>query len=224
VESRLNVDGGKQIHGIDYWETYAPVATWTTIRLILIMGVKEKWCMMQLDFVQAYPQAPVETELYIDIPKGFVVNGRRDGYALRVLRNVYGQKQAGRVWNQYLVKGLLQLGFTQSQHDMCLFWRKLCVMIIYTDDTIITGPIKSDVEESIELIASKFKITTSDKIEDFLGVNIARLDEDTFKLSQPHLIKSILSDLGLNSASKSKPTPSVKGDILHAHADSADHH
>jgi Reverse transcriptase (RNA-dependent DNA polymerase) len=95
--------------------------------------------MMQLDFVQAYPQAPVETELYIDIPKGFVASGRRDKYALKVLRNVYGQKQAGQVWNQYLVKGLIQLGFTQSQHDMCLFWRKSCVLVIYTDDTIITG-------------------------------------------------------------------------------------
>jgi Reverse transcriptase (RNA-dependent DNA polymerase) len=76
-KARLNVDGGKQIRGVDYWETYAPVATWTTIRIVLIMAIKEKWCIKQLDFVQAYPQAPVETELYIEIPKGFVVNGDR---------------------------------------------------------------------------------------------------------------------------------------------------
>jgi Reverse transcriptase (RNA-dependent DNA polymerase) len=74
-KARLNVDGGKQIHGINFWETYTPVATWTIIRLILIMGVKERRCMKQLDFVQAYPQAPVETELYINLPKGFVDNG-----------------------------------------------------------------------------------------------------------------------------------------------------
>jgi Reverse transcriptase (RNA-dependent DNA polymerase) len=52
-KATLNVDGGKQIHGIDYWETYAPIATWIMIRLILIMGVKERWCMKQLDFIQA---------------------------------------------------------------------------------------------------------------------------------------------------------------------------
>jgi Reverse transcriptase (RNA-dependent DNA polymerase) len=75
-KARLNVDGGKEIHGIGYWETYAPIATWTTIRLILIMGVKQRRRMKQLDFIQAYPQAPVDTELYIDIPKGFLVSGR----------------------------------------------------------------------------------------------------------------------------------------------------
>jgi hypothetical protein len=95
---------------------------------------------------------------------------------------------------------------------------------IYTDDTIITGPVQKEVNEAIELIASAFKITTNDSIEDFLGVNIARLDDDTFKLSQPHLIKSILSDLGLHPNSKSKATPSVKGTILHAHSDSEAHH
>jgi Reverse transcriptase (RNA-dependent DNA polymerase) len=72
-KARLNMDGGKQIRGVDYWETYAPVATWTTIRIVLIMAIKEKWCIKQLDFVQAYPQAPVETELFIDLPKGFMV-------------------------------------------------------------------------------------------------------------------------------------------------------
>jgi hypothetical protein len=68
-KARLNVDGGKQIHGIDYWDTYAPVASWLTIRLILIMALRHKWCIKQLDFVQAYPRAPAETELYIYIPK-----------------------------------------------------------------------------------------------------------------------------------------------------------
>jgi Reverse transcriptase (RNA-dependent DNA polymerase) len=91
-KARLNVDGGKQIRGVDYWETYAPVAAWTTIRIVMIMAIKEKWCIKQLDFVQAYPQAPVETELYIDLPKGFVVEGERSKYALKVLRNVYVKK------------------------------------------------------------------------------------------------------------------------------------
>jgi Reverse transcriptase (RNA-dependent DNA polymerase) len=86
---------------------------------------------------------------------------------------VYGQKQAGTAWNQYLVKGLVQLGFTQSRHDMCLFWRKSWVLAIYTDDTIITGPVRKVVGEAIEVIATKFKITTNDSIRDFLDVNIA---------------------------------------------------
>jgi Reverse transcriptase (RNA-dependent DNA polymerase) len=73
-KARLNVDRGMQIRGVDYWETNAPVTTWKTIRIVLIMVIKEKWCIKQLDFVQMYPLASVETELYIEIPKGFVVN------------------------------------------------------------------------------------------------------------------------------------------------------
>ena len=224
-KARLNVDGGKQIYGVDYWETYAPVATWFTIRLVLIMAIKEKWCIKSLDFVQAYPQAPVEVELYIDIPKGFLVNGQRKEYALKILRNVYGQKQAGRVWNQFLVSGLIELGFEQSQHDMCLFWRGTCIIVIYTDDTIVTGPVKQEVNDTLKLIESKFKITTNDKVEDFLGVNICYNDVGGFTLSQPHLIKAIIKDLGLNTEnSKAKETPALRGELLNEFPHSVEHH
>jgi Reverse transcriptase (RNA-dependent DNA polymerase) len=128
------------------------------------------------------------------------------------------------VWNQYLVKGLLSLGFVQSKHNMCLFWRKSCVLVIYTDDTIITGPVRKDVDEAIVLISTRFKITTNNSVEVFLGINIACCDEQSLKLSQPHLITSIIQDLGLHPESKTKPTPLVKGQILHAHQSSPDHH
>jgi Reverse transcriptase (RNA-dependent DNA polymerase) len=53
-KARLNVDCGKQIRGVDYWETYAPVATWMTIRIVIIMAIKEKRCIKQLDFKQEW--------------------------------------------------------------------------------------------------------------------------------------------------------------------------
>jgi Reverse transcriptase (RNA-dependent DNA polymerase) len=90
---QLNIDGGKQVQGFDYWETYAPVAAWSTIRTILVLALQKRWVTRQLDFVQAYPQAPVETELYMDIPKGYQVQGKRDHHVLHILRNIYGQKR-----------------------------------------------------------------------------------------------------------------------------------
>jgi Reverse transcriptase (RNA-dependent DNA polymerase) len=117
-KARLNVDGGKQVQGLDYWETYAPVASWSTIRMVLVIAVQNKWTLRQLDFVQAFPQAPIEAELYMEIPRGFNVNGNRSTHVLELLRSVYGQKQAGRVWNEYLTQGLIKMGFTQSKHDM----------------------------------------------------------------------------------------------------------
>jgi len=90
----------------------------------------------------AYTQAPVERELYMEIPKGVTVTGGldRSKYALRLVKNLYGQKQAGRVWYQYLTKGLKELGFRQSTVDECVFYKGTCVLLIYVDDTIILGP------------------------------------------------------------------------------------
>jgi Reverse transcriptase (RNA-dependent DNA polymerase) len=69
-KARLNIDGGKQVHGLDYWDTYAPVTSWSTIRLILLTSIINRWVIRQLDFVQAFPQAPIQTELFMEIPKG----------------------------------------------------------------------------------------------------------------------------------------------------------
>jgi Reverse transcriptase (RNA-dependent DNA polymerase) len=223
-KARLNIDGGKQVQGLDYWETYAPVASWSTIRLVLVMAVRHKWVLRQLDFVQAFPQAPIEQEMFMEVPKGFNVGGSRITHVLKLLRNIYGQKQAGRVWNGYLTKGLIQMGFTQSKYDMCLLWRGICIIVIYTDDTIIAGPLLEEVLETITAIGKKFDITYSDKVCDFLGVNIAINDEKgEITFSQPKLIKSILEDLGLQNESKPKQTPAVAQQVLHAHSDSNDH-
>lgn len=61
-KARLNVHGGKQVKGLDYWETYAPVASWPSVRLIMYIAVLNNWPTMQLDFVLAFPQALVETD------------------------------------------------------------------------------------------------------------------------------------------------------------------
>jgi Reverse transcriptase (RNA-dependent DNA polymerase) len=92
----------KQQDGIDYDQTYAPVASWVSVRLILILATLQGWMTKQLDYVQAYPQAPVEQDLYIDVTKGCHISSEDTSkWALQVLRNIYGQKQAGKVWHDF---------------------------------------------------------------------------------------------------------------------------
>jgi Reverse transcriptase (RNA-dependent DNA polymerase) len=69
-KARLNIDGSKQEYGINFWETYAPVAMWISIRFILCEATINGWKFKTFHFIQAFPQAPSEVELYIDIPKG----------------------------------------------------------------------------------------------------------------------------------------------------------
>jgi hypothetical protein len=93
---------------------------------VLILGLASK----QIDFVMAYPQAPIEMDMFMELPTGIVTKfGNSKDYVLKLLRNLYGQKQAGRVWNEYLVSKLRSIGFTQSLIDECAFYRDNVILL-----------------------------------------------------------------------------------------------
>ena len=108
------------------WETYAPVVMWTTIRLIITLANINRFYSRQLDFVLAYPQAEIEGYVYMKLLKGLKIPNKhgKGKHCLKLLKNIYWLKQAGRVWNLYLHKGLLKLKYTKSKTDPCLYYRK----------------------------------------------------------------------------------------------------
>jgi Reverse transcriptase (RNA-dependent DNA polymerase) len=90
------------------------------------------------------------------------------------------------------------LNFQQSKHDPCVFWRGTTIIVVYTNDTIVVGPNPSEVDKAISDIAGEFQITNEPNVSDFLGVKIFRdVEQKQYTLTQPHLIQSILDDLGL---------------------------
>ena len=119
---RLNLHGGKQEYGVNYWESYAATLAWPPIRFMLSLSIIKSWHTRQIDFTLAYPKADVECELYMDLSKGFEVSRDNDQYCLQIIKNIYSQKQAGRTWALHLKKGLLSIGFTQSSTDDCIFF------------------------------------------------------------------------------------------------------
>jgi len=217
-KARINLDGSRQIKGLNYWETYSPVATWASIRLILIMAITNNWQTRQIDFVQAYTQANVECDnLYMEIPKGFELNGTNTkDYVLKVEKNIYGQKQAGRVWNNHLVQQLKKIGFEPSKADPCVFTRGRCIYVLYTDDSILCGPTTKEVDQVIEDMKNvKLDITVEGDISDFLGVKIDRRQDGSIALTQPHIIDQILKDLRLDEPNvATKATPAASSTIL----------
>lgn len=221
-KARLNIDGSKTTKGIPYDKTYAPRATWNSIRLLLTLATQHNWCTKQLDYVLAYPQAPLDKELYMKIPKGTHVEGveHDDDYVLKLERNIYGGKDAGRIWNQYLVNKLVhQVGFTQSKTDECVFYKGQVIYVLYTDDSIIAGPDPKEVASVIQQIKdANLDITEEGDLQDFLGINITRREDGSILLTQPHLIDQILSDLHLESQNvKSKDTPAKSSTLLSRH-------
>ena len=77
-KARLNVDGSSMVKVRDYDQTYALVASWNAIQLLLSMVIVHNWKTIQLEYVQAFPQAPIERGLFMEIPKGFDVTDALD--------------------------------------------------------------------------------------------------------------------------------------------------
>ncbi|KAI2496817.1 hypothetical protein MHU86_17696 [Fragilaria crotonensis] len=174
-KARLNIHGGKQTYGVDYWETYAAALKWSSIRFFL---------------------ADVECDLYLEVPQGFEFKGSRKFHCLKLVKNLYGSKAAGRVWQQHLFKGLGELGFVQSGTDECVFYRGTTTFMIYTDDGIFCGPDEAEIAGCLKDLSSRFDITDEGDIDEYLGVKVTREDDGTITLTQPHLIDSIIADLG----------------------------
>ena len=149
-KARLNIHGGKQEYGVNYWETYAATLSWPPIRFLLTLSILRGWHTRQLDFTMAYPQADIEVPLYMDIPKGFTFNGSKRTHCLKLLKNLYGQKQAGRTWHLHLRQGMMDLGFVQSEVDDCIFYRGDVIFMVYVDDAIFMGPDSSAIDKCIE--------------------------------------------------------------------------
>jgi hypothetical protein len=184
-----------------------------------------KWHTTQIDYVLAFPQAPVERDIYMEIPKGFDQGANRKEYVLKIHRNIYGQKQAGRVWNKYLVDKLIhKVGFKQSKVDECVFYKGRVIYVLYTDDSILAGPSQKEINKIIQQIKdAKLDITVEGDVQDFLGVNINREEDGTVTFLQPHLVDKILEAMKMDIPTlKPKDTPAPSSRILHRHSESED--
>jgi hypothetical protein len=185
-KSRLCVNGKEQCFGRDYWETYAPVASWSTIRLLLILSTLMGLQTRQVDYTLAFPQATLDVPVYMKVPQGWLVNstGELEQHAnvkhndtdhyLLLKKNLYGCKQAARNWFKTLTAGLLKEGFTQSKTDHCLFLRSDCIIVVYVDDCLFFSPNSVTIDNVIASLSRTFKLKDEGNVSAFLGIQITK--------------------------------------------------
>jgi len=224
-KARLNVHGGKQTFGVNYFDTYAPVVTWFAIRLLIICAIVLHWQLRQVDFIMAYAQAPIECDMYLQLPDGIETEtGNSKTHVLKLLRNVYGQKQAGKVWADFLSENLFKIGFERSKIDECVFYRGSLVFLVYVDDGIFVSLDGSSIDSVIkELMDTNLKLEDQGHPADYVGVNIKKLEDESYEFTQPALTQQIIKDVGLDPKSATKPIPMCAQRLLHHHLDSPLH-
>jgi hypothetical protein len=225
-KARWNLDGSKQEHGIDFDQTYSPTATWPSIRLLLTLTILNGWRTRQIDFVQAFPQAKISHRQFVELPKGIEIDGiDPTEWVFEVINNVYGGKDAGRQWYLHLKAKLEEIGFKKSLFDECLFYRGRVMYSLYTDDSILTAPTDEELDQAIEDMSNAgLELTVEGILEDFLGVNIKKLDDGSYELTQPRLIDSILEEVfGSDPLPSPKAIPMASSKVLSRHHGSPDY-
>jgi hypothetical protein len=220
-KARLCAHGGQTEKGIHYEESYSPVVSWPTVRLMLTLAHVFDWKTRQIDFVLAYPQADIKTDVFMEVPNKFEVGKsgqlfRNEGapapkdqpHVLKLEKNVYGLKDAGLTWYEHLTKGLKVRGFVQSLVDPCLFYKGNLLLITYVDDCVIICPDDAKIDEFILSMQRDYNLTDEGDISAFLGINIAR-DAKGIHMTQPALIERIISTIPLKD-SRMHDTPADK--------------
>jgi len=117
-----------QQYGLDYEETFAPVAKMTTVRIVMAIAVSKGWSIRQMDVKNAFQHGDLQEKLYMTPPPGLFSSSSTEVCHLK--RSLYGLKQAPRAWFEKFRTTLLDFTFTQSQYDYSLFFPKTDIGIV----------------------------------------------------------------------------------------------
>ena len=212
LKARFCVRGDHQREGVDFFDTFAPVVSWTTVRLMLILSLILDLSTRQVDYTAAFLHADIDKDpnyekltkeekrrsgVYVEMPRGFSEPGK----VLKLKKSLYGLKQAPRNFFQHLKAKLEKIGFESSESDACLFISDKVICIVYVDDTLLFSPKSEYIDEVLEALKQEqMDLEVEDDVAGFLGVDVQRnADNTTVTMTQKGLIERIVKALGCES-------------------------
>lgn len=219
-KARLVCKGYAQQEGIDFEETFAPVARLEVIRMFLALSSFKKFKVFQMDVKSTFLNGDLE-EVYIEQLDGFIL-GNDPNLVCRLKKALYGLKQAPRAWYYRLDKYLYQQGFSKGSTDNNLYIKiendKLLILVVYVDD-IIFGNNEEAMSQNFALVMQKeFEMSFLGELTYFLGLQIQQNEGGIF-LYQTKYLKQILKKYGMEDT-KPVCTPMVTGCSLSANDES----
>jgi hypothetical protein len=181
------------MEGIDYEETFAPIARYTSIRTIIALVAKMKWKLHQMDVKTTFLNGVIEEEVHIEQPQGFEVEDRKS-HVYRLKKALYGLKQAPRAWYGRIDSFLTSLGFTKSKADSNIYFKIMnnepVILLLYVDDLFLTGEEKLIVECKRRL-ASEFEMKDLGLMHYFLGLEVWQSPERIFLNQGKYTVESL---------------------------------
>jgi hypothetical protein len=182
---RTVVQGFAQQEGVDFFDTYAPVADITTVRTVLAVAAVLDWELEHMDVDTAFLNAPVQEEIYVTMPPGYkqrATGSTGKPLVCRLRRSLYGLKQAPRNWNSVMNTWLVDYGFVRSAADPCLYVKfepgggggTILVVVLYVDDLIIASNSASAAAAFKSALRAKFKVKDLGALEFFVGIRVTR--------------------------------------------------
>ena len=211
LKGRFCARGDRQIENVDFFDTWAPVVSWNTVRLMLVLTAIMGLHSRQVDYTAAFVHADIDkppnwnqmTEderqkwgVYVEMPQGF----QQEGKVLKLNKSLYGLRQSPRLWVNFLKTNLEAIGFKQAVDvDACLFISDDVIIISYVDDSILFSKSQEAIDDVIDKLQNQrnMQLEVEDDAAGFLGVKINRNNETgEVELTQTGLIDRIISGLG----------------------------
>ncbi|KAJ9552760.1 hypothetical protein OSB04_016805 [Centaurea solstitialis] len=182
-KARLVAIGYRQQEGIDYDETFAPVARIKAIRIFLAYAAHKNMTVYQMDVKCAFLNGVLQEEVYVEQPEGFV-DPRYPNHVYVLDKVLYGLKQAPRAWYETLTDYLLGVGYKKGTIDPTLFLRRsgsdLIIVQIYVDDIIFASTKPEMCQEFENTMKSQFKMSMIGELTFFLGLQVRQRPDGIF--------------------------------------------
>jgi hypothetical protein len=219
-KARLVAKGYSQKEGLDYKETFAPVAKFASIRTLLALAATQDYEVHQMDVVTAFLNGDLDVDLYMQQPEGFVVSGQ-EHLVCKLRKSIYGLRQAGRAWFEKINTALIRMDFTALDSDHCVYVRhqgaEVLYIVLYVDDLLLIGSSLAEVKQLKEDLSARFEMKDLGEAKYVLGLQITRNRRTrTLSLSQSGYIRRLLERYGMSSCNNA-PTPLPTGLKLSKH-------
>ena len=207
-KARLVAQGYNQQEGIDYDETFAPVARLESIRILLAYACAHNFKLFQMDVKSAFLNGVINEEVYVAQPPGFI-DFEKPNYVYKLKKALYGLKQAPKAWYDRLKTFLVDHKYTMGLVDNTLFTKKkdshIIIVQIYVDDIIFGSTCQELCVDFSKIMHDEFEMSMMGELNFFLGLQIKQLEDGIF-FNQSKYIKDMLKKFGLED-SKPIKTP-----------------